>query len=173
MELINIKWDSKAQGIIENFQNAEPYWQHFLGEGVHELGEQSIKYIKDQKFLQASAPFFGVIAGTGALEESLHYEVEPSGNGFHVNFYGLFYGNYIDSGNGNSRIYPKNGQYLAAGSRVGNLHTMKSVAPMGQSKYSGWKPKEFSVKTAEWLAENVHGLLDSFLQESVERMVNL
>lgn len=171
--MIIIKWNAKAERMLQNFCNSKTHWESFLEQSCYELGEDSIHYIKENGYLKAHAPFFGIVKGTGELENSLEFEVKSSGGGFAVNFYGLFYGNYIEKGNGSSRIYPKGGKYLAVRSKVENSYPMRSVAPMGKSMYSNWKPIPFSTYTANYISDHAHELLDKYLQETLERLVSV
>lgn len=173
--MFRLEWNDRAKSIVAGFRNSKPYWQEFLEQSSYRLGEKGVEYIKEKDFLKASAPWFGIVKGTGKLQDSLKFEVSSDGEGFTTTFSSLFYGNYIDQGNGTSRITPKSAGKLAVRSRFGTEETMlmDSVAPMGQSSYSGWKPKEFTVKTMEYLNENTPSLVERYLQEALDKLVKV
>ena len=165
-----MQWDDHALKLLENFQNCNSYIKAFMSDLSKTLGEEAVKQIKP--FTKATALWDGATRGTGALESSLNFQVDNKDGGFTVNFFGLDYGNYVDIGNGpiGSYIYPK-GRALAVYKRLGDPIFFGAVRTMGSK--GGWEATNFSEKTASWLAEHIHDLADSHIEDLLMKMVNV
>lgn len=93
----------------------------------------------------------------GELERSIRHEIRHTGEGWEVEYYGLFYGLYIDTGNfpPNQALYARD-YHLGAfpiDARLGKSLYRATIHGMGS--FTPGVPTHYSEKTVDWLAGGV------------------
>jgi hypothetical protein len=173
---IKIEFDEFTIAFIARIMVAESSWQSYMHDFASTMGADAREYIKP--FTTAKSKWNGATHGTGSMSESIKEDVTMIGAGFGITFDGNFYGNYLDVGNfpADSEIARTNGKQFPVGLRAGqsgdDLNFKQYIHGVGHYDPTDW-PAGFSVKTAQWLAEdqNMQKYCDEFIGGFLERLV--
>lgn len=166
--MFTFEWDQKALNILKNFSYTKRYMSSFMNSLSKTLAKEAENQIKPN--LDAKAEWNGSKHGTGNLRNSLMSKVLDSGEGFDITFESLFYGIYMDVGNGDL-IMPTSSDTLTVGARndAGPITFAKQVGGVGS--FTPGLPTHFSDKTVAYLDTNMHQFTDKFIGDLLRKMV--
>lgn len=155
--------------LLSRVLRSGPLWEDHM---YHELSDKLAKYA-----IEYMRPLMHVrsVPNTGALENSLHADVQMDGMGFEIGFLGLFYGLYVDTGNDNLGTAYASTYGLKAfpidrrlGSKYYNprpvIHPMGTATPNSPTHYSDATMQHMANESAADMALRA---MESFLMELV------
>lgn len=150
--MITAELDSKSQETLNALSNFLGYWE----ESIHKNLPEELAKKAQEHFI----PMLKVRpeGSQGNLERSIRYEIRQTGDGWEVDYHGLFYGIYMDTGNFDPRdVLNAKDYHLGAfpiDARLGHTLYKSTIHGMG-SFTKDVVPTHYSEKTVEWLAEGV------------------
>lgn len=151
MGMFKVNLDEHTVAQISAFLEFSESWDHSLEAMAQELGDAAIEYMKPLMHVRPNI--------TNAAEDALRKEVMSTGNGFTIDFYSLWYVNYVDEGSPFEELYaysfglkgfPIDGRMGAAVLYSGKI----SGIGQGTSPYASQLPTHFSKRTEDYLAED-------------------
>lgn len=148
--VFNAHFSDLALQQVERFSAFQSTWNELLHVALaHEAYTAAMEHMKPLMHVRTDVPH------TGALEASLVPHTTMRGDGFETEFYGLFYGLYMDDGNdslGEALASNYGLKTFPVDVRHGSQYykPMSVIHPMGS--HTPGAPTHYSEKTAEWLA---------------------
>lgn len=152
---ISIELDSKSWEVINSLVDYKSAWFRHMYDNL------PVKLAKEAK--DHFTPLLSARQEhRGDLERSIRYEVNKHGSGWNIDYYGLDYGRYVDSGNfpqsevkyASSYTSKKTGKKLRAfpiDKRFGAPIFRPYIHGMGS--HTPTAPTHYSEKTVDWLAQ--------------------
>lgn len=153
--MITIDLDSKSWQVIDALSNFHSSWQKHMYEDLpKELAKKAEEHFKPMLAVRPNH--------TEELERSIRYEPRRTSDGWEVDYYGLYYGIFIDIGNFNEEIVKQKGKSyplkaeeygikaFPIDKRLGTPIFSRHIHEMGS--YTPGVPTHYSEKTVEWLA---------------------
>lgn len=141
-------WDDETKVIFERIAHWYPHWYEHINHKVPEkLAHEAQKHFEPMLHVRPQT--------TNRLRDSIQAHIQPTGEGWKIDYYGLLHGLYIDEGNFDPGVQmfarDKGLKYFPVDARLGEKKRFQYIHGMG-AKTPG-APTHFSQKTVDWLAE--------------------
>lgn len=153
--MISFQFDERSILLVDHILvSHERLWDTYMNtEYPRELAKKAEEHFKPMLSVRP--------VHTGKLEQSITHEVNNTGDGWSIDWYGLFYGLYMDVGNfdPNMTLYAADYglKFFPVDKRLGASMKAQKIHGMGAKTKDS--PTHYSEKTVEWLANSEAGEL--------------
>lgn len=145
--MFRLELDQRSWEVINRLSESLGLWEeHMHNELSEELAKKAEEHFKPMLSVRPEH--------TGNLERSIRHEIRQTGDGWEVEYYGLFYGLYIDVGNfdPSTALFAADYDHRAfpVDKRLGAPYFTPIIHGMGSA--TPGVPTHYSEKTVDWLA---------------------
>jgi hypothetical protein len=147
--MFNVRLDQRSWNQINRFFEGSELWEMHMHDRLSEdLAKSAKEHMKPMLHVRP--------VHTGKLEQSITEQIHFNNEGFDIEFYGLLYGLWVDTGNfpPSTTIDASSYGYKAfpVDARLGASNPQRVIHGMGSQNTNA--PTHYSEKTAKWLAED-------------------